>query len=117
MTRPHATPDAFGDKFFNASDAARSIIESINASAGASIAEAFKPSKIEAPWLKLPLPDLADLRRQRYPQNWVPATLRRDLTTAHSIIQNEGIPLVYVPAPRFSPPSSPPRIALSGSTS
>jgi hypothetical protein len=104
MTHRRGTPGSFGGNFFDASDAARSIIESINASAGASIAEAFRPTEIRAPWLKFPLVDLADLRRQRYPPNWVPETLRSDLATAYPIIKDEGIPLVYVPrAEVFTP--------------
>jgi hypothetical protein len=104
MTQPPGTPVSRGGNFFDASGAARSMIESINASARASIAEAFRPTEIRAPWLKFPLADLANLRRQRYPPNWVPATLRRDLATAYPIIKDEGIPLVYVPrADIFTP--------------
>ncbi|MBS4730573.1 hypothetical protein MSM1_20370 [Mycobacterium sp. SM1] len=104
MMHPPGTPGSFGGNFFDASDIARSIIESINSSASASMAKAFKPHEIQAPWLKFPLVDLADLRRQKYPPNWVPKTLRNDLTTAYPIIKGEGIPLVYVPrADVFTP--------------
>jgi hypothetical protein len=91
------TPQAFDRIYFDASSIGRSIIQSINASARQSIAEAFKPIEIRAPWLQEPLVNLADLRRQRYPANWVSKTLQSDLATAFPVIKDEGIPLVYVP--------------------
>jgi hypothetical protein len=98
------TRDSFGRSYFDASDIGRSIIESINASARASIQHAFRPPEIRAPWLDPQFANLADLRRQRYPLNWVSKTLRTDLGIAFPIIKDEGIPLVYVPrADIFTP--------------
>jgi hypothetical protein len=77
----------------------QSIIESVNASVRESMEQALKARARVVPKPVLPtdfVDQMQQLRRQRLPQNW-PASLSAKLWAARSIIEAEGIPLVYVP--------------------
>jgi len=76
----------------------QAFIESLNASIRASM-ETFTVSAPVVPEPILPtdfVDQMMELRRQRLPQNW-PAELNSKLWATRSIIEAEGIPLVYVP--------------------